>query len=374
MNDLIIRKYIKARRVSKDTKKKDMQALNYFNDFLKRKDFKQMKISDLEGFQPYLNNYKYKGSNLVVTTRLKVLQIVCSFLNWLKKQEGFKRIITNDMADYFKLRQNEKNIMRSQYSKIKEYPNINDIECLLDTLDKNNLKDRRTIAFLCYLLLTGARLSAAVTMKIDLLDLNKYMADQDPEKGVKTKNSKRIVTTIPHISQKALDNLRDWVGFLESMGFRGDDPLFPKTINAPNDGCIQFTKATKYMKESISPGSMAKLVKEAFKKSGFPNYHCHSLRDTNLDYCLSKVNSIKESKAISVNVGHESLLTTFRDYGDMSSEEVYNIIRSISLKRSTNLDDLPEHIKDEFFQIMRIYHKDEYNRYFCNVEGVSHES
>jgi site-specific recombinase XerC len=99
----------------------------------------------------------------------------------------------------------------------RKIPPIEDVIKVIEAIDLETEVDQRDRALLCFTLLTGARISAIYSLPMKAFESETLTVDQNPRYGVKTKFSKRIVTTFfPIEYQQAVQYFLDWYKYLES--------------------------------------------------------------------------------------------------------------------------------------------------------------
>ncbi len=74
------------------------------------------------------------------------------------------------------------------------------------------------------------------------------------------------------------------------------------------------------------------VMREAYAQVGLPYYHPHLLRKTLVQVGEQRCRSPEEFKAWSQNIGHESVMTTFRSYGNVSVERQGELIKGLDVK------------------------------------------
>ena len=80
-----------------------------------------------------------------------------------------------------------------------------------------------------------------------------------------------------------------------------------------------------------------KIFKDAFVNAGLPYANPHSFRNTLAQLAYELRLGPEEFKAWSQNLGHESILTTFSSYGEVSSYRQAEVMRDLaSTRRSSN--------------------------------------
>jgi len=224
-----------------------------------------------------LDNRKHNGKPIAASTRFAAVNTIGKFFSWLSNIDGYKRVITYKIIEYFKLTRKEKNALKGKTT-MKKYPSIEEIKNIVNAIPSGNILGRRLRAIICFLILTGARIGAVATMKIGQVDLSKRLVLQDPGMNVATKYGKYIETTIPYIDESLFQIMKDYCQELAAKGFNSDDPLFPKAENEKEEGNFTYKESSSLSREFMSEKSMNKLVKAACREADYGQYHCHSFR------------------------------------------------------------------------------------------------
>ncbi len=90
-------------------------------------------------------------------------------------------------------------------------------------------------------------------------------------------------------------------------------------------------------------GTVRKIMREAYSKVDLPYFHPHLLRKTLVQVGEKRCRTPEEFKAWSQNIGHESVMTTFRSYGNVSVERQGELIKGLDGK---NIAITPETIRE----------------------------
>src|SRR5215471_20513140 len=123
----------------------------------------------------------------------------------------------------------------------------------------------------------------------------------------------------------------DWVTYLRQEKLWGlDDPLFPATKIVVGDN-QHFEASGLDRKHWSSAGPIRTIFKDAFAAAGLPYFNPHSFRKTLALLGGQICNSPEEYKAWSQNLGHENVLTTFSNYGDVAGHRQAEIIRALGM-------------------------------------------
>ena len=78
--------------------------------------------------------------------------------------------------------------------------------------------------------------------------------------------------------------------------------------------------------------TVIKVMREAYARVGLPYFHPHLLRKTLVQVGEQRCRTPEEFKAWSQNIGHESVMTTFRSYGNVSVERQGELIKGLDGK------------------------------------------
>jgi len=205
---------------------------------------------------------------------------------------------------------------------------------------------RRDRALIAFTLLTGARDSAIASMKLKHVDLIEGSVYQDARE-VRTKFSKTFKTYFLPVGDEIRAIVAEWVRYLrEDKRFGNDDPLFPATRVALG-ATRQFEAAGLQRDHWSSASPIRKIFREAFIRAGLPYFNPHSFRNTLVRLGQERCKSPEQFKAWSQNLGHESVLTTLRDYGEVPCERQGEIIRALATPQQgeqSNADEIADKV------------------------------
>jgi integrase len=214
------------------------------------------------------------------------------------------------------------------------------IHHVLSQMPATTESDRRNRAVLAFALLTGARDGAIASLKLKHLDLANQTVFQDARE-VRTKFSKTFTTYFFPVGGNALDILTEWVTFLRTQLFYGnDDPLFPATLVSQGpEG--EFESAGLVANHWCNATPIRAIFRVAFTAAGLPYFNPHSLRNTLMQFGLSRCRDGESLKAWSQNLGHERMLTSLTSYGTIPTERQGQIIQALATGKSevAGLDD-----------------------------------
>src|SRR5664279_2718601 len=94
------------------------------------------------------------------------------------------------------------------------------------------------------------------------------------------------------------------------------------------------------------------IFREAFVKAGLPYFNPHSFRNTLVRLGQYVCKSPEQFKAWSQNLGHEKVLTTFLNYGEVACQRQGEIIRDLATPQEALQSDAKE-IADAVFRRFR---------------------
>ncbi len=325
------------RGFSGDTIRCYEKAIWLWEDFSDMVDFAYFNATKATEFVGWLKKKKKKNSENVISLSYcyDILRFLKVFFEWLSKQGGFKLKISQSTVEYLTLTKAE--IRKATQPRRNETPSIEEVKKTIENICGNTEVEMRDKALISLMFLTGARISAVMTLSLGCFDKEKMTIYQDPNAGVHTKFSKLIISAfIPSTYMEPAEYFMNWFNYLEKQkGFKPADPIFPATkvengkenLNYYNTGEVEpiFWKSTS---------SVRKIFQKRFEQAGVKYYHPHTLRHLVIKEISKLPLTEEEKKAISQNLGHESIGTTFSSYGYGKVTED----RQIDLVRSLNFD------------------------------------
>lgn len=336
-------RYLKeARRQSELSIDVKAAAINRFETYTGYKDFKSFHREQAIGFKSKLAEQlnQKTGERLSKSTVRSTLIALRAFFIWLADQQGFKSRISYSDADYFN--PSERDIQIALSPRPRPVPTLEQIRHTLNVMPTDTALARRDRALMAFILLTGCRDTAVVTVKLKHVDLSQRVLHQD-SREVKTKFGKGIMTTFFPVEGRALDYLTDWIGELKEVHLWGlDDPLFPATeMRRSVTGGFHPVGVKRAHWSNADP--VRRIFKVAFEKAGLPSFNPHSFRKTLTRLGLQLCRGAEQLKAWSQNLGHEQMMTTFTSYGKIDEHRQAELIRRLA-------DPIPddERIKDIF--------------------------
>lgn len=340
-NEQIKRKFFVFLKESKgfaDNSIEDFRkSILVWQDFTKGDDFANFGKQKVIEFKSWLKNKPKANSQDKVSLSYcyDTFRRLRAFFDWLSKQSGYKSKINSTYVEFLRLSKKESRIA-IQGGK-NEIPSLDEVKQVIEDIGNDTEIDMRDRVLICFTLLTGARISAIMSLPLKSFDENTLTIDQDPKLGVKTKFSKRIVTTLfPLADSRPLEYFLEWIKYLKSeKQFKPADPIFPATkVEQGRKNNLSFYN-TKEVEPVFwqSATSARTIFEKRFKDAGVKYYHPHTLRHLIVKEFTKTRLTEEEKKAISQNLGHENVGTTFGSYGygKIEEDKQIEIVRNIKL-------------------------------------------
>jgi len=245
----------------------------------------------------------------------KVLVTTRYFFSWLSANKpGYKRI-NQAWIKTLKIKR------QTQKPKTKDAVTLDEIFAI-SVAPVETIMERRIRAAAVFLYLSGIRISAFVSLTLQLVDIDNREIIQDPTLGVRTKNQKYSVTYLLDIPE-LLKIVKEWDdeirAILPTNGF-----WF--ALLSPDTGEID----TSVFQIGESRHSLARRnLKAWLEKVGLPYHSPHKFRHGHVQYGLGRSNTLADFKAVSLNASHSSIKTTDEYYSILNDDEVKNRITSL---------------------------------------------
>ena len=344
-NERIKREYFtflkEAKRHSEPTVDASAKALNRFEVYTKHRDFKTFRVEQAIAFKKHLAEQKCQqsGEKLSKATLYATLNQLKRFFQWLAWQPGYKSRFQYSDAEYFNLSDKDTRIATAQREQ--KAPTLEQVQHVINTMPFGTEIERRNRALIAFTLLTGARDSAIASMKLKHVDLTANSVNQDA-RDVKTKFSKTFNTFFFPVGDEIREIVAEWVSYLlEDKLWGNDDPLFPATRVALG-AARQFETSGLERGHWSSASPIRAIFREAFVKAGLPYFNPHSFRNTLVRLGQYVCKSPEQYKAWSQNLGHEKVLTTFLNYGEVACQRQGEIIRDLATPQQEGQSDANE--------------------------------
>jgi integrase len=334
--------YLKeAKRLGEQSVDAAAEALDRFEVYTQRRDFKLFHVAQAIGFKNRLADQisPNTGKNLSRATVHATLAALRAFFQWLAGQPGYKARLRYSDADYFHTSASDTRVAKARRDPVG--PTLEQVKHVIATMPSATEIERRNRALIAFTLVTGARDSAIASLKLKHIDLTTDCVHQDARE-VRTKFNKTFVTFFFPVGDEIQQIVKDWVTYLRQEKLWGnDDPLFPATHVALGK-TRQFEAAELERRHWSSAAAIRKVFRVAFANAGLPYFNPHSLRHTLVRVGEERCRSPEEFKAWSQNLGHEKVMTTFTSYGAVSARRQAEIIHDLTKSASDRSSDVEE--------------------------------
>lgn len=338
-NERIKHRYLaflsEAKRLSTSTVDQVAAALSDFEASTGFRDFRLFRIEQAQRYKRHLNELasEKSGRPLAKATIASRLASLKAFFQWLSLQSGFRSYLNYSDAEYFNPSANDSRIAKTTNEKIA--PTIEQVHHVLAAMPARTDIEMRDRALIAFALLSGARDNAIASLSMRHIDLEKRRVHQDPRQGVRTKNSKLIISTFFPVGREVEAIVREWVQFLKLERLWGlDDPLFPTSkVRVGESG--HYESAGLERKHWKSAAAIRAIFKASFNAAGLPYFNPHSFRDTLATLGEQLCRTPEEFKAWSQNLGHENVLTTLTSYGSVAQHRQDEILARIAAAEAT---------------------------------------
>lgn len=304
------------------------EAIGQWQLFSENEDFASFDKTKALAFREWLGRRgsKTELGTLTVVTQYNYIRRVKKFFTWLADQPGYKSKALKNDVEFLRLSNKDSLIARAGTTRTA--PTLEEARELIESIQVDNEVDRRDRAMISFALTTGCRIFAIVSLKMKNFDREKRLIYQNPGDGVHTKNSKKILTTFFPIGWDAPEQyFIEWYDYLEQKGFGPDDPIFPATINDLG-GHRKGEVGNSFW--SATSGARAVFEKRC-KGAGIPYFHPHSFRHLVVSIMSKTRLTEEEKRAISLNLGHANVGTTFGSYGygGMNDERAVELVKKL---------------------------------------------
>ena len=259
---------------------------------------------------------KDAGKQLTAKYMKKVLGEARMFFKWLRITESGYGIITEAWIETLKVRRSadtQSRLLERNYWRLEDVRKIT-------TLNPSCLRERRDRAAFAFLMLSGMRIGAFVTLPADCVNIKTRKIQQLPEKGVQTKNSKAAVTFLLPIAD-LLEIATEWDTYIHTLKGsynwyapidHNGDYLLPGLLKG------SYTGRAEAFKQGL---------KQLCELAGIPYKSPHKIRHGHGVYGVKKAKDIAQLKAISQNLMHANIGITDGIYGNLAEDDLAEILK-----------------------------------------------
>ncbi len=307
-------------------------SIHQWEKFFEFEDFANFNKTKALSFVKHLKERESKteSGHLGLQTQYSYLRRVKKFFDWLADQPGYKSQINKNEVAFLRLSRKEVRIANSGTTK--NTPTYEEVKKIVEGIEVKNEIDMRDRAIICLALTTGMRISALISLRMKNFNKQRELFDQNPGDGVRTKNGKRIFTTFfPITWGEPRKYFLEWFEYLEEKGFQSEDPIFPATKRGYVDSAHNSEMVSiAFWKDS---NSARKIFEKRCLAVEVPYYHPHSFRHLIVELMSKTRLTEEEKRAISLNLGHANVGTTFGSYGygSMDPKKAVDVVKNVSL-------------------------------------------
>lgn len=346
-NERVKRRYFlylrEANRLSEATVDQTASAIAAFEESTGYRDFRRFHIEQAQRFKRVLAEQvnPATGKPLAKATIHSRLMALRTFFRWLCGQPGFRSRLCYSDADYFNPSANDGRIAKA--TRERPAPTLDHIRHVLNAMPTETDIQRRDRALIAFTILTGARDNAIASLSLKHVDLAHRQVFQDARQ-VRTKRAKTITSYFFPVGQDIEDIVIGWIDWLKTESLFGpDDPLFPATKVAL-DGNRQFAAVGLDRTHWRDAAPIRRIFRQAFEGAGLPYFNPHLFRKTLAQLGERLCTTPESFKAWSQNLGHDQVLTTFTNYGAVSTHRQAEILAELgegagALGQSDELED-----------------------------------
>jgi integrase len=253
------------------------------------------------------------------------LSALKAFFEWLCREPGYRRIRYSDAA-YFNLTANEARIATA--AREQKTPSLEQVLAVLEAMPADTIVQRRDRALIAFILLTGVRNSAAITLRLKHVDFARGQVSQDARE-VRTKGAKTVESVFFPVGDVPHRIVGDWIAELTgTLLFGPDDALFP-AARIGLDGEGRFLPVGLKREGLASTAAVCAVFSKAFAVAGLPYHGPHSLRRTLMRLAFALDLTPRELKAWSQNLSHAKVMTSLMSYGQLPFDEQAGVMAGL---------------------------------------------
>lgn len=331
-NERIKRQYLQflreAKRCDPATVDKAADAILRFERTTGCKPLKLFRVEQAVAFKRQLevDRNSRTGKPLSKATIDGALRSVKAFVLWLAGQPGYNSRISYSDAEYFNL--NAKDARIAHTDREAPFPTLEQCRHAFSQMPEATEIERRNKAVFAFLMLTGIRDGALTSLRLKRIDLVERCVYQDA-RDVKTKFAKTFTTWFYPVDPAYGEYLTQWVNHLrQDLLFGPKDALFPRPVLEVMDGSFTVTGLSR--EPYANAGKVREVIKSAFVNAGLPAFAPHSFRRTLVALGNDVCKTPEVFKAWSLNLGHDSVVTTISAYCPVSTQRQRELIRGMA--------------------------------------------
>ncbi|WP_145925610.1 tyrosine-type recombinase/integrase [Brucella inopinata] len=194
-------------------------------------------------------------------------------------------------------------------------PSLEQVRTMILAMPAENFVQKRDQALLAFMLISGVRISALLTLQLQHINLERRSIRQDP-RVVRTKNPKAMQTAWFPVGDDIEAIFKNWIVGLQTIHKNHSTPLFPRATDP-----IRRERSPDEIPPLMDQGTVRKIIKRACATVKLPYFNPHAIRRTLALLGNDLCNTAKLRKAWSQNLGHEHVATTDHYYAKLDIDE-----------------------------------------------------
>ncbi len=308
-----------------------LRHLWQFSELCGNVDFRCVGIDQILRYKAVLQTVDGNGEGLSASTIVHAFADVRGFFKWLRKQPTYTDL-AEELLDYFSPSKNLVQIANAPTDKA--YPTHEDVVAVVEAMPTQTFLQRRNRALMSFAYLTGVRVAALITLRLKHVDPERRMVKQQAADRVATKNSKTMRTAWFPVGKNFERIVIDWLAEMNSLGAGPETPLFPRGerhLFGPQSGQQDWEFLA-------SDDAVVKIMAGAAAAVGVSRFTPHRLRDTIASMIDKWAVTLAEQKALSQNMGHANMRTTFERYGPVSEAQQHELIAKMCERGDAEID------------------------------------
>jgi site-specific recombinase XerD len=310
----------RVRQLDDKTIHRRREQLNHLLEWADSSAFNQARQID-PTFPVYLQTSRRDGQDkpLSPTTMKATCSVVRGFFEWARQEKPRKygKISASWVESNLPARAfgTQSEVKAHEFFPLDEILRIARVEV-------KTLFEERAQAIICLGYLSAMRADALVTLPISCIDIHKRTINQYPSSGVRTKNHKARQTPILPLPE-IFDIVKAWDDKVRSL--LPEDSLWCATIDRSGENVLAEREASEGRRQILE-----KSLHCMCEMAGIKYRNPHQLRHGFTVYAVKKAKNLKELKAISQMLMHESVGTTDRIYAELTGDDVQAVIESMA--------------------------------------------
>jgi integrase len=283
-----------------------LAAIRYFESFLDGKVFSKLTTEDFAAVREDLKRRANADASdsLSASSIRHTVSHIGAFFDWLLKQDGYRRL-PNDFAGYLTLPKAV--VARAAQVRQKAFPSLKEAKELLAAMPAQSLVDQRARALFALAFLGALRADTLISLRIKHIDVERRLILQDA-RMVRAKAGKNLTVFWFQIPVAFENVVCEWIETLKRFGFMGDDALFPEARHLKHRFVIsgRITTAVPVMTTTHAVTAAFSAACSLSEIKYTPHSAKHAIGAERDILSLTH----EERKAWSLNMGHDSELTT----------------------------------------------------------------